>query len=270
MLVVYLRSEWHQIDAVHSEGLETFYKVVSRMHFTKGTALRVLFMEPITNIYICLHVQKCTSLTLSLTRMIKHVQGTHKSWCMQMKLLILVLCSVCIKQYNVSHTHLWLAVIVTLPVTTWPELTRMGCGRRQRIWYQWVSGCVGAVESHTVSLVRGYVKGCGLKCGDVWVVEMRMWECGLCGGVWVWRETHWEPEKATSNQKASPCIIPVVQSVYVRGMVILEKGIQGWKLRSKMTKETRMWSEPCLLHVGNPITRWMLSLLTIEPHVCMS
>ncbi len=68
--------------------------------------------------------------------------------------------------------HLWLAVRVMLPLITWPELTSTGRGKRQRIWYQCVRGCVGPVDSHTVSL-------CVRVCEGVWSV------CGVCEGVCV-------------------------------------------------------------------------------------
>ena len=57
----------------------------------------------------------------------------------------------------------------TRPVRSWPCLAKVGWERRQRTWYQWVSGWVGAVLSHTVVF---------------------------------------DPMNATSNQKASPCTVP--------------------------------------------------------------
>jgi hypothetical protein len=44
-----------------------------------------------------------------------------------------------------------------LPVRTWPSLTRIGCWRRHRTWYQWVSGSVGAVESQTVAAKKCHI-----------------------------------------------------------------------------------------------------------------
>jgi len=57
----------------------------------------------------------------------------------------------------------------TTPVKSWPCLTKRGVSKRQRTWYQWVNGSVGAVDSQIAD--------------D-------------------------EPKNATSNQKASPWTKP--------------------------------------------------------------
>ena len=58
-------------------------------------------------------------------------------------------------------TDLSLAVSCTDPVISCPALTKMGREKRQRIWYQWVRGCMGAVDSHISSLRRAGRKGYG-------------------------------------------------------------------------------------------------------------
>ena len=101
------------------------------------------------------------------------------------------------------------------PVITWPELTSTGRGKRQRIWYQWVRGWVGPVDSHTVSLC-----GWGTHKRDSTIKRFIFYKDVVGLGELV-KDTYWEPQKATSNQKASPCIIPVDQRVKDRGMEIL-------------------------------------------------
>ena len=44
----------------------------------------------------------------------------------------------------------------TLPMTVCPCLTKSGVCRRHRTWYQCVSGCVGAVDSHTDVLTHSH------------------------------------------------------------------------------------------------------------------
>ncbi len=50
--------------------------------------------------------------------------------------------------------HLLLAIKCAVPDIVSPALAKRGDCSRQRTWYQWVRGSVGAVESHTVILFR--------------------------------------------------------------------------------------------------------------------
>lgn len=52
-------------------------------------------------------------------------------------------------------SHLLLAMRRQVPESVSPALAKSGDWNRHRTWYQWVSGSVGAVESHTVILGRG-------------------------------------------------------------------------------------------------------------------
>ena len=45
-----------------------------------------------------------------------------------------------------------MVVISTVPDSVWPSLANSGVCSRQRTWYHWVRGSVGAVDSHTVEL----------------------------------------------------------------------------------------------------------------------
>lgn len=72
-------------------------------------------------------------------------------------------------QFIFRQTYLLLANSRTVPVSNWPCLTKSGVSSRQRTWYQWVKGSVGAVDNHT---------------------ELD------------------EPKNATSNQNANPCTKP--------------------------------------------------------------
>jgi len=44
---------------------------------------------------------------------------------------------------------------------------------RQRTWYQWVRGSVGAVDSHTVILQEGHKPGCGVRARHNYVALIK-------------------------------------------------------------------------------------------------
>lgn len=69
----------------------------------------------------------------------------------------------------ITETYRLFARSNTVPVRSWPCLTKMGVSSRQRTWYQCVSGSVGAVDSQMFA---------------------------------------WEPKNATSNQNARPWTNP--------------------------------------------------------------
>lgn len=74
-----------------------------------------------------------------------------------------------------------LATSRTVPVSSWPCLTKRGVSRRHLTWYQWVSGSVGAVDNQTVEE---------------------------------------DPKNATSNQKAKPWTNPDCSTWNSRGISI--------------------------------------------------
>lgn len=52
-------------------------------------------------------------------------------------------------------SYLLLAINRAVPESVSPALVNSGDCSKQRTWYQWVRGSVGAVESHTVILKDG-------------------------------------------------------------------------------------------------------------------
>lgn len=55
---------------------------------------------------------------------------------------------------GVEASYLLLAISIAVPDSVSPALVKRGDCSRQRTWYQWVRGSVGAVDSHTVILQR--------------------------------------------------------------------------------------------------------------------
>lgn len=61
----------------------------------------------------------------------------------------------CYRELSLEASYLLLATSSAVPDSVSPALVKRGDCSRQRTWYQWVSGSVGAVDSHTVILQRG-------------------------------------------------------------------------------------------------------------------
>lgn len=120
-------------------------------------------------------------------------------------------------------SYLLLATSRAVPDSVSPALVKRGDCNRQRTWYQWVRGSVGAVDSHTVILQREYKRSAAVRQDNpVWLME------GLsahstaqlsCAGDW-W--TYTDPINATSNQKARPCTKPEFIMRNLKGISILK------------------------------------------------
>lgn len=61
----------------------------------------------------------------------------------------------CYREVRLEVSYLLLATSSAVPDSVSPALVKRGDCSRQRTWYQWVRGSVGAVDSHTVILQRG-------------------------------------------------------------------------------------------------------------------
>lgn len=66
----------------------------------------------------------------------------------------------CHREIHLEASYLLLATSSAVPDSVSPALVKRGDCSRQRTWYQWVSGSVGAVDSHTVILQGGRKEGC--------------------------------------------------------------------------------------------------------------
>lgn len=113
--------------------------------------------------------------------------------------------------------HLLLAISRQVPESVSPALANRGDWKRQRTWYQWVSGSVGAVDSHTVMLWQRHSRA-GAAATEPQNPSPHTYTQG----------THMEPMKATSNQKASPCTSPECSMWNLNGISILQgEGREG-------------------------------------------
>lgn len=111
--------------------------------------------------------------------------------------------------WGLAASYLLLATSRAVPDSVSPALVKRGDCNRQRTWYQWVRGSVGAVDSHTVILRR--------EC-QLAVRQGNLWRFGAAASV---RRTYTDPMNATSNQKARPCTRPEFIIRNLKGISIL-------------------------------------------------
>lgn len=73
-----------------------------------------------------------------------------------------------------AASYLLFATSRAVPDSVSPALVKRGDCNRQRTWYQWVSGSVGAVDSHTVILRRECAGRAAVRQGDP---SRALWSC---------------------------------------------------------------------------------------------
>lgn len=122
-----------------------------------------------------------------------------------------------------------MATSSAVPDSVSPALVKRGDCRRQRTWYQWVSGSVGAVDSHTVILQKRWKRRVGEKPSqpsDYLKALLQMWHTSNADCMFL-LVTYTDPINATSNQNARPCTRPECIMWNLKGISILEQRKQA-------------------------------------------